>query len=110
MKGKHMFADTMPFPISFATIAWTLLILFALVVFLTSVRYIPHKRIGIKEKRWSRKGSVRSGLIALNGEAGFQPEVMRGGLHFLMPLQYNVHALPLVTIPQGKIGYVFARD
>ena len=28
----------------------------------------------------------------------------------LLPLQYRVHTMPLVTIPQGKIGYVFARD
>ena len=27
-----------------------------------------------------------------------------------MPFQYRVHQMPLVTIPQGKIGYVFARD
>jgi uncharacterized membrane protein YqiK len=26
------------------------------------------------------------------------------------PFQYIVHIAPLVTIPQGKIGYVFARD
>ena len=50
------------------------------------------------------------GLIALDGEAGFQPQLLRGGLHYLLPLQYRVHVLPLVTIPQGKIGYVFARD
>ena len=27
-----------------------------------------------------------------------------------MPFQYRVHTLPLVTITQGTIGYVFARD
>jgi uncharacterized membrane protein YqiK len=36
--------------------------------------------------------------------------VLRGGWHFLTPFQYRVHRMPLVTIPQGKIGYVFARD
>lgn len=35
---------------------------------------------------------------------------MRGGLHFLVPIQFRVHRLPLVTIPQGQMGYVFARD
>src|SRR5262245_55394990 len=77
---------------------------------LLCVRYIPNKRIGIVEKRFSRKGSVRSGLIALDGEAGFQPDVLRGGLHLRMPLQYRIHTMPLVTIPQGGIGYLFARD
>ena len=81
-----------------------------LVTGLTGLRYIPNKRLGIVEKRWSGAGSVQSGLIALNNEAGFQPDTLRGGLHFLMPLQFSVHIAPLVTIPQGQIGYVFARD
>ncbi|MBS2013062.1 MAG: flotillin family protein [Deltaproteobacteria bacterium] len=80
-----------------------------LFVFL-GIRYIPNDRIGVVEKRWSFRGSVKSGFIALTGEAGFQPEVLRGGVHFLMPFQYSVHKMPLVTIPQGRIGYVFARD
>ena len=77
---------------------------------LLGVRYIPNDRIGVVEKRWSSKGSVTDGLIALNGQAGYQPDVLRGGLHFLTPFQFRVHVLPLVTIPQGKIGYIFARD
>ena len=84
---------------------------FVLVIFgLSGFRYIPNDRIGIVEKRWSLRGSVKSGLIALNDEAGYQPDVLRGGVHYLMPLQYRVHSMPLVTIPQGKIGYIFARD
>ncbi len=74
------------------------------------IRYIPNTRIGIVEKRVSRHGSVKSGFIAMRGEAGFQPDVLRGGWHFFTPFQYRIHSAPLVTIPQGKIGYVFARD
>jgi len=81
-----------------------------LLLFLSGVRVIPNTRIGIVEKRFSPKGSVKNGFIALNGEAGFQPKVLRGGVHYLMPVQYVVHTAPLVTIPQGKIGYIFARD
>jgi uncharacterized membrane protein YqiK len=84
------------------------LLLFLLV--LSGIRYIPNDRVGVVEKRWSFSGSLKSGFIALAGEAGFQPEVLRGGLHFLTPLQYRVHRMALVTIPQGRIGYVFARD
>ena len=82
----------------------------AFLVLLSGIRYIPNTRIGIVEKRFSPKGSIKSGFIALNGEAGFQPKVLRGGLHYLMPIQYVVRLAPLVTIPQGKIGYIFARD
>ncbi|MFO0679086.1 MAG: SPFH domain-containing protein [Polyangiaceae bacterium] len=87
------------------------MLVFVVVAFvLLGIRYIPNDRVGVVEKRWSLRGSVESGLIALEGEAGFQPDVLRGGLHFRMPLQYAVHVMPLVTIPQGRIGYVFARD
>src|SRR5438105_6343663 len=74
------------------------------------VRYVGNNRVAIVEKLWSRNGSITSGLIALGGEAGYQPAVLRGGYHFFMPFQYRVHTQPLVTIPQGQIGYVFARD
>src|SRR5262245_23644271 len=87
-----------------------LLGVFVLTVLVLTFRYIPNDRVGIVEKLWSAKGSLKSGLIALNGEAGFQPLLLRGGWHVLMPFQYRIHKMPLVTIPQGKIGYVFARD
>jgi uncharacterized membrane protein YqiK len=82
-----------------------------LVIFITGIiRYIPNDRIGVIEKLWSSSGSVQSGLLALHGEAGFQPELRRGGFHFFAPLQYRVHIHPMVSVTQGKIGYVFARD
>ncbi len=88
----------------------SLLLLIVLAFALGMVRYIPNDRIGVVEKLWSLKGSVRSGLLAMGGEAGFQPELRRGGFHFFPPLQYRVHRHPMVSVTQGKIGYVFARD
>lgn len=90
--------------------------LLAVVVFTIEVvlglRYIPNNRVGIVEKLWSKAGSVPEGrIIALNGEAGYQADLLRGGLHFqLWRYQYRIHKVHLVTIPQGKIGYVYARD
>jgi uncharacterized membrane protein YqiK len=77
-----------------------------------TVRYIPHNHVGVVEKLWSRFGSVHEGnILALSGEAGYQADLLRGGLHFgLWRWQYRVHKVPLVTIPQGKIGYVYSRD
>jgi uncharacterized membrane protein YqiK len=68
--------------------------------------------VGVVEKLWSHRGSVSEGrIVALHGEAGYQVELLRGGLHFgLWRWQYRVHKVPLVTIPQGKMGYVYARD
>jgi uncharacterized membrane protein YqiK len=89
---------------------WFVPAVLIILIALLGIRFIPNNRIGIVEKRFSSKGSVKSGLIALNGEAGYQPKVLRGGLHYLIPIQYAVHSMPLVTISQGKIGYIFARD
>jgi uncharacterized membrane protein YqiK len=87
------------------------LVLFGLPL-LTGMRYIPNNRVGVVETLWSPRGSVPEGrIMALNGEAGYQVEVLRGGLHFgLWNWQYRIHTIPLVTVPQGKIGYVYARD
>lgn len=76
---------------------------------ISGIRFIPNNRIGIVEKRFGTR-SVKGGFIARNKEAGYQPDVLRGGLHYLMPIQYRVHIAPLVTIAQNKVGYIFARD
>ena len=79
---------------------------------LLGVRYIANDKVGIVEKLWSGSGSIPEGnIIALNGEAGFQADILRGGLHFgLWRWQFKIHKVPLVTIPQNKIGYIYARD
>ena len=85
---------------------------FALAVWLVGIRYIPHNKVGIIEKFWSFKGCLTGGkIIACDGEAGFQVELLRGGLHFgLFPWQFRIHKEPLVMIAESKIGYVYARD
>src|ERR1700761_5605095 len=85
-------------------------VLLLLSYFLLGVRYVRNDRIGIVERRVSSKGSIAGGFIALSGEAGFQPGVLRGGLHFRVPVVVRGPTAPLVPIPQGRIGYVFARD
>jgi uncharacterized membrane protein YqiK len=90
----------------------------AAVVFLVAVfwwltvRVIPNDKVGVVEKLWSPKGSVVDGrIIALDDEAGYQATILRGGLHFgYWRWQYRIHIAPLVTVPQGQIGYVYARD
>ena len=90
----------------------TPLALWLIIHLILGVRYIPHSRVGIIEKLWSGKGSLEEGrIIALNGEAGLQATPLRGGLHFGYPLwQYSIHTVPLVTIGEGRIGYIYARD
>jgi uncharacterized membrane protein YqiK len=76
------------------------------------VRYVPNRRVGLVERWWSPRGSVPDGhILALDREAGFQAEVLRGGLHLWMsPVSVRIHQHPLVTVGQGTMGYVYARD
>ena len=87
-------------------------VLFGVLVLLWVVgfRVIRSDKVAVVEKWWSLRGSIKDAIISLHGEAGYQPNVLRGGIHFRSPLMYKVHVMPLVTISQGKIGYVFARD
>ena len=97
---------------TFVFVGVGLLVALIAAVVLSGMRSIPNNRVGIVEKLWSPKGSVPEGrIMALGGEAGFQAALIRGGLHFgLWGWQYRIHKVNLVTVPQGKIGYVYARD
>src|SRR2546426_641768 len=66
--------------LEFALVAGVVLFL------LKGIRFIPNNKVGIVEMRISPKGSIDKGVIALHGEAGFQPHMLRGGLHYL-PLE-----------------------
>ena len=105
----------MPFEIHTLLYLGLAIIFIAMLCFLPrllGIVYIPHTQIGVIEKLWSAKGSLKQGqIIARTGEAGFQTNILRGGLHFgLYSWQYRVHKQPLVTVAQGKMGYVYARD
>ncbi len=88
------------------------LVILLLLDLLVGIRYIPHSRVGVVEKLWSWTGALREGeIIATGGEAGLQAHLLRGGLHLGLPMwQYRLHKSPLVTVPEGSIGYVYARD
>jgi uncharacterized membrane protein YqiK len=100
-------------PVLLQVAGWLVVAALAAAIFAwLTMRRIPNQQVGVVEKLWSRSGPVSEGsIIALDGEAGFQADLLRGGIHFgLWRWQYRVHKVPLVTIPQGKIGYIYARD
>jgi uncharacterized membrane protein YqiK len=92
--------------------SWAVVIILLLILIRVAnvFRYIPNNQVGIVEKMWAPKGSIGSGFIALQGEAGFEPEILRGGIHLFFPFMYRIHKSDLVTVGQGRIAYVFARD
>ena len=88
---------------------------FRLVLRLFGVVMIPQDSIGIVDKKFVLFGSHKTlpdgTLIALNGEAGVQADTLAPGLHFLYwPWQYAVQIQKFITIQQGKVGVVEARD
>src|SRR5690349_7465323 len=101
----HLLADFELNAAALWSVAIPVLILLAIGACI-GARYIPNDRVGIVEKMWTLKGSVPSGrILAFNGEAGYQANILRGGLHLrLWRWQYRIHKVPLITIPQGKIG------
>ena len=85
-----------------AAVAWSLL----------GFRYVPHDQVGVVERLWSPRGALTEGrILATQGEAGFQADILRGGVHTRYPsFAYRVHRVPLVTVPEGSLAYVYARD
>lgn len=86
------------------------LIAFLVVVWLTT-RYVPNPKMATVEKLWSKAGSLVEGnIIALQGEAGYHPKVLRGGIHFgYWRWQFALHKQRLIEVKQGKLAYVFSR-
>ncbi len=84
--------------------------LYLLIFVILGLRVISSDQVAVVEKWWSFKGSLKDSIIALNGEAGYAPTLLRGGIHFKTALMYKLHKYPLITIPQGQIAYIFARD
>jgi len=92
------------------TIVVAVFVLYLLIFKILGLRVIDSDEVAVIEKWWSFKGSLKDSIIALHGEAGYSPDLLRGGIHFKSVLMYKIHKYPLITIPQGQIAYIFARD
>ena len=76
---------------------------------------IPEDSIGVVNKKFVLFGRHRTlpggAIIALHGEAGLQADALAPGLHFgYWPWQYTVTRQEFITIREGHIGIVEARD
>jgi len=87
-----------------------LIALYLIIFKVLGLRVIASSEVAVTEKWWSLKGSLKDAIIALNGEAGYSPDLLRGGIHFKSVFMYKIHKYPLITIPQGQIAYIFAKD
>ena len=103
-----------------ARLLWLLPLVLLLALYKTALRVfgviiIPEDSIGIVNKKFVLFGPHRTlpggAIIALNGEAGLQADALAPGLHFgYWPWQYTVTRQEFITIQEGHIGIVEARD
>lgn len=76
--------------------------------FLLSFSYIGPTEVGLVAKRIG--GRLREGhVIAFNGEAGYQANLLMPGLRFRPWLLYSVKKFPWVQVPADGIGVVIAQ-
>lgn len=57
-----------------------------LIIWLIGFRILPNDKIAVVEKWWSPKGNLEEKIIALKGEAGYQPQVLRGGYTYIITI------------------------
>ena len=85
-------------------------ILLALAVLWLSVWFIAENESGLVIKKYG-PALAPGQLIALEGEAGYQANLLSPGLHFrLWRWRYRVVKVPMVNVPAGEVALVVARD
>jgi hypothetical protein len=86
----------------------------AIVIFQKGIVLIGENEVGIKYKKFNlnpfHPKPSRRQLIARNGEAGYQPDTLDDGWHWLLPWMYTVHKEPVIRVPPGEIALIFAQD
>jgi len=91
-------------------VTWVLVsILFVLFYIAMSYRRVGPAEVGLVLKRVSARKLSGDNVIAFNGEAGYQADLLLPGLRWKPWLLYEVQKFPWVQIPAGEIGVVIAQ-
>lgn len=90
------------------TISVTVAAFIALVVAMNSLHMIGQTQVGLVTKRFGVK-LPDDNPIALNGEAGYQADLLMPGLRFMLWPIFSVQKHPWVQVPAGEIGVVIAQ-
>jgi uncharacterized membrane protein YqiK len=88
---------------------------YRLIFQLFGIIIIPEDKTGLVTKKFvlfGDKKELPSGrIIATEGEAGFQAQVLAPGIYFWKWIwQYEITLQPLTIIPSGQIGLIVAKD
>lgn len=79
-----------------------------LAVIWPSIRIVGPTEVGLVTKRFG-KGLPEGSPIALNGEAGYQADLLMPGWRWKLWITHSVEKHPWVQIPAGEIGVVVAQ-
>lgn len=81
-------------------------------IFSTSYVIIDAERVGHLKRIYLGQSMSPGQIIAFEGEKGPQAEILPPGFHFrfLLNVLFDVDELPMIEIPEGKYGYLVARD
>src|SRR3954464_2444521 len=91
--------------------AFLVVIVVVVLVVLAVMRSLPSigpAEVGLVAKRVGRK-LTDDQLIALNGEAGYQADLLMPGLRFKLWPIFKVSRYPWVQVPPDHIGLVIAQ-
>jgi len=81
----------------------------ALIIVVPSIRIIGPTEIGLVVKRFSLRKLSQDNPIAMNGEAGYQADLLMPGWRFKLWILFQVDKHPWVQVPAGEIGVVIAQ-
>lgn len=91
-------------------VTWVLVgILFVVLYIIMSYRRVGPAEVGLVLKRFSARKLSGDNVIAFEGEAGYQADLLLPGLRWKPWLLYEVEKFPWVQIPAGEIGVVIAQ-
>ncbi len=86
-----------------------LLVVLVAVIVVTSLHKIGPTEVGLVTKRFSFAKLTKDNPVALNGEPGYQADLLMPGLRWKTVLVYSVEKYPWVQVPAGEIGVVIAQ-
>ena len=88
--------------------------IFASIILIAAYLLLSFHRVGPSEvglvlKRFSARKLSGDNIIAFQGEAGYQADLLLPGMRWMPWLLYEVQKFPWVQIPAGEIGVVIAQ-
>lgn len=91
------------------TIVVLVVVVLFLLLVLKSFHSIGPAQVGLVTKKFSTRKLREDDIVAFNGEAGYQADLLMPGLRFKLWPIYTVSKHPWVQVPAGEIGVIIAQ-